>query len=256
MESKAGSFCWLELGTSNQSGARSFYSNLFGWTAEDMPMGPMTYTIMRLGGNDAAGIYTLMKEQVDARIPPHWLLYIKVDSADAAAEKAARLGGKLLMPPSDIPHVGRFAVIQDPTGATISLFQPGQHRGMTIFGQVNALCWADLNTTDPDKASKFYGDLLGWTFDAGSDGYRHIVNGTSHEDMIGGIPPGMHAPPGTPSHWMTYFHAADCKASAAKAASLGATTLMPATLMENVGTIAVLMDPQGAAFSLFQPARR
>jgi predicted enzyme related to lactoylglutathione lyase len=256
MESKVGSFCWLELGTSNQSAATNFYTSLFGWTAEDMPMGPMTYTMFRLDGKDVAGAYTLMKEQLDAHVPPHWMPYIKVGSVDSTAEKAVSLGGKQLMPPADIPSVGRFAVIQDPTGATISLFQPGQHHGLTVFGNVGALCWADLNTSDAAKAAKFYGDLLGWTFETGKDGYRHIVNGTSHEDMIGGIPPKMHAPPGTRSHWMSYFHVADCKASAARAASLGASTLMPAELMENVGTIAVLADPQGAVFALFQLAAR
>jgi predicted enzyme related to lactoylglutathione lyase len=257
MEPKVGSFCWIELGTSNQQAAKQFYGNLFGWTAEDNPMGPsMTYTMLRLGGKDVAGAYTLMKEQLDAHVPPHWMLYIKVDSADAAAEKAARLGGKLIVPPSDIPNIGRFAVLQDPTGGAISLFQPGQHRGFTVFGDIGALCWADLNSTDPGKAATFYGSLFGWTYETGKDGYRHIVNGSSHNDMIGGVPPHMHAPPGTPSHWMPYFHVADCGASAGKASSLGARALMPATPMENVGTIAVLADPQGAVFALFQPAQR
>src|SRR4029077_4006075 len=99
-------------------------------------------------------------------------------------------------------------------------------------------------------------DWLGWTFDTGKDGYRHIINGTSHEGMIGGIPPQMHAPPGTPAHWMAYFYVTDCKATAAKAAQLGASTMMPAELMGDVGTIAVLADPQGAVFALYQPIAR
>jgi predicted enzyme related to lactoylglutathione lyase len=254
MEPKAGSFCWLELGTTDRNAAKSFYAKLFGWTTQDLPMGPdMTYTMFRLGANDVAGGYQLMKDQLDAHIPPHWMLYVKVDSADASAAKAVELGAKQIVPPSDIPNVGRFAVIQDPTGAHISIFQTGQHKGTTNFGQVGALCWADLNTPDAERAAKFYGDWLGWTFDSGKDGYRHIINGTSQEDMIGGIPPKMHAPPGTPPHWMSYFHAADCKATAAKAAQLGASTIMPADVMPDVGTIAVLADPQGAVFALYQP---
>ena len=253
MEPKAGSFCWLELATSNRSAAAKFYSNLFGWTAEDLPMGPeMTYTMLRLGGSDVGGAYQLMKEQVDAHVPPHWMLYIKVESADASAAKAVKLGAKQIVEPSDIPNVGRFAVLQDPTGAAISVFQPGKHRGLTTFQQIGALCWADLNCTDPAKAAAFYGEWLGWKFDTGKDGYRHIINGTNNEDMIGGIPPQMHAPPGTPSHWMSYFAVADCKAAAAKAAELGASTLMPANLIPEVGTIAVLADPQGAVFALYQ----
>jgi predicted enzyme related to lactoylglutathione lyase len=253
MEPKNGSFCWMELGTTDQKAAKSFYTNLFGWTAEDQNMGPdMAYTIFRLGGKDVAGGYTLMKDQIDAHIPPHWMLYIKVESADAAAAKAVSLGGQQLMAPSDIPNVGRFAIIQDPTGATVCVFQPGQHKGMAVFGQQGALCWADLNTPNPAKAAKFYGDWLGWKYETGKDGYRHIINGTSQDDMIGGIPPEMHAPPGTPAHWMAYFYVSDCKATAAKAAQLGARTLMPAELMPDVGTIGVLMDPQGAVFALYQ----
>jgi len=257
MEPKVGSFCWLELGTTDRNAATKFYSNLFGWTAEDMPMGPdMTYTMFRIGGKDVGGSYQLMKEQLAAHVPPHWMLYIKVESADAAAAKAVQLGAQQMVPPSDIPNVGRFAVLQDPTGAQISIFQTGPHAGITTFGDVGALCWADLNSNDPERAAQFYARWLGWTYEAGEDNYRHILNGAGQENMIGGIPPRMHAPPGTPSHWMSYFHVADCKASAAKAAQLGASTMMPAGLMPEVGTIAVLADPQGAAFALYEPLVR
>ncbi len=247
----------MELATTDPAGAKKFYSNLFGWAAQDIPMGPeMSYTMFRLNDGDVGGAYGLMKEQLDAHVPPHWMLYIKVESADAAAAKALQLGAQQVVPPSDIPNVGRFAMLSDPTGANICVFEPRQHRGMTVFGKVGALCWADLNTKDPEKAAKFYGSWLGWTFHIGKDGYRHIINGTSHEDMIGGIPPEIHAPPGTPSHWMSYFHVTDCKTAAAKAAQLGASTLMPAQLMPEVGTIAVLSDPQGAVFALFQLIQR
>src|SRR5690349_7730900 len=149
MEPKTGSFCWLELGTTDRKSGKAFYSNLFGWTGEDMPMGPdMVYTIFRTGSDDVAGGYELMKDQLDAHVPPHWMLYVRVDDADASASKATALGAKQIVPPSDIPKVGRFAVIQDPTGAVISIFQPGQHRGFTNFGAVGAPCWADLNTTN------------------------------------------------------------------------------------------------------------
>jgi predicted enzyme related to lactoylglutathione lyase len=215
----------------------------------------MEYTMFKKAGNDVGGGYSLMKEQLDTHVPPHWMIYLKVDSADRSASKAVQLGAQQIVPPSDIPNVGRFAVFQDPTGAAISIFQPGQHAGMKVFGDVGALCWADLNTSDAEKASRFYADWMGWTYDMGNDGYRHIKNGTSN-DMIGGIPPRMHAPPGTPSHWLSYFHVADCKATASRASQLGASTLMPADLMANVGTISVLADPQGAVFALYQPLTR
>lgn len=257
MESKAGSFAWIELATTDPAGAKNFYTNLFGWKAEDMPMGPeMTYTMFRNNGKDVGGAYKLMKEQIDAHVPPHWMLYIQADSADASAAKAISLGAQQIVPPSDIPNIGRFAVIADPTGAHVSIFQPGSHKGMATFQEDNALCWADLNTPDAEKASKFYSDWLGWTYEIGKDGYRHILNGKTKEDMIGGIPPKMHAPPGTPAHWMAYFAVKDARATGAKAAQLGANTLMPAELMPDVGTIAVLADPQGAVFALYQHIAR
>lgn len=256
MEPNVGTFCWLELGTTDRSAAKSFYSNLFSWTSQDLPMGPdMGYTIFRIAGNDVGGAFELMKEQLAAKVPPHWMLYVKVDSADDSAARAVKLGAKEIVPASDIPNVGRFAVLQDPTGAHISIFQPGQHRGITIFGDVGALCWADLNTSDAEKASGFYADWLGWTYETGNDGYRHILNGTAKE-MIGGIPAQLHGPPGTPSHWLSYFHVTDCIATAARAAELGASTLMPAAVLPDVGTIAVLADPQGAVFALYQHLKR
>ena len=134
MEPKVGSFCWLELGTSDRNAAKKFYSSLFGWTGEDMPMGPdMTYTILRMGGKDVCGAFELMKDQIEAHVPPHFMPYIKVDSADASAARAVQLGAQQMVPPSDIPNAGRFAVFQDPTGAHISIFQPGQHRGFQNF---------------------------------------------------------------------------------------------------------------------------
>jgi predicted enzyme related to lactoylglutathione lyase len=217
-------------------------------------MGPeMTYTILRLDGNDTGGVFQFGKQELAAHVPPHWMPYIKVANADTTAAKAVSLGAQQIVPPTDIPNVGRFALIQDPAGSHVSLYEPGQHRGFKNYGEVGTMCWADLNSTDPAKAAKFYSDCLGWTVDSGKDGYSHITNGTGHENMVGGM---MKAPPGVPSHWLSYFHVADCKATAAKASQLGAKTLMPADLMPDVGTIAVLSDPQGAVFALYQPVAR
>ena len=125
MEPKAGSFCWLELGTTNREAGKNFYSSLFGWSGEDVPMGPeMAYTLFRSNGNDVAGAYQLMKEQVDAHVPPHWMVYFQTTDVDATAAKAKSLGANLLVPPMDIPNVGRFSVIADPQGAAFAIYKP------------------------------------------------------------------------------------------------------------------------------------
>lgn len=257
MEAKNGSICWVEVATTDPAKARAFYSGLFGWAANEIPMGAeVYYTIFQSGGRDTAGGYKLMQEQLDRGVPPHWILYIRVPSTDDAFAKAIALGAKEIAAPFDVPYVGRMSVIQDPTGAAISTFELGGHRGLQNFGETGAICWADLNTSNPEKAAEFYSNWLGWNYEMGKDGYRHISNGAGKDDMLGGIPSERPLPPGVPPHWIAYFKVADCKASAAKADELGGKLLMPATEMPDVGTIAVVADPQGAVFSLYQEPKR
>lgn len=117
---QTGTFCWNELMTPDTEAARSFYQELFGWTSRDVDMGDYgTYTIFSSGEKDIGGMCALSKEDV----PPHWMSYVAVDDVDAATEKAEQLGGMQCVPPTDIPEVGRFSVITDPSGATIALYK-------------------------------------------------------------------------------------------------------------------------------------
>ncbi|HJX83427.1 MAG TPA: VOC family protein, partial [Candidatus Angelobacter sp.] len=186
-------------------------------------------------------------------VPPHWNLYITVDNADQAAAKAAELGGKILQPAFDVMDAGRMAVVQDPTGATFMVWQPKKSTGIGITGADGTFCWADLSTPDPERAAKFYSGLFGWEIMKGEkDDYIHIKNG---EAFIGGIPPAKFQKPGVPPHWLSYFYVSDVEGTAAKAKQLGATIYMPARAMENVGTMSVIGDPQGAVFAIFKSAR-
>ncbi|MGB9487254.1 MAG: VOC family protein, partial [Terriglobia bacterium] len=152
-----GAFCWIELSTTDQNAAKSFYSSLFGWASQDFPMGPNDfYTMFQLEGRDAAAAYTMRPEQRSMGVPVHWMIYIGVESADATASRVAQLGGKLLRPPFDVYDVGRMAVVQDPTGAVFALWQPKSHTGTGIAGVPGTLCWADLITPDPARAKEFY----------------------------------------------------------------------------------------------------
>jgi hypothetical protein len=252
----AGSFCWIELATSDQSAAKNFYSTLFGWTPNDMPMGPSdVYTIFRLENRDAAAAYTLRPEQVAQHVPPNWILYIQVDNVDASAAKVTELGGKVILPPFDVMDAGRMAVIQDPTGAYSCLWQPKKNAGIGIHSVHGTLCWGDLCTNERDRASKFYSGLLGWKFEKGDkddSGYLHIKNG---EHFIGGMPPAEHLPPGVPSHWLAYFLVDDVDVTANKAKEMGAKLFFPPTSMEDVGRLSIIADPQGAVFAIFKSAR-
>lgn len=257
MEASNGAMCWFELATSDAAKAREFYPQLLDWSANAIPMGPeFVYTIFQVEGKDVAGCYTLMKDQVEAGVPPHWMAYVKVDSANDAMAKAVQLGATEIAAPFDVQNVGRMGILKDPTGAVISIFQAGDHRGTELFGRPGGACWVELNTSDPEKGAKFYADWLGWTYETGKDGYRHILNGGGNETMLGGIPSDRSLPPGVPPHWLIYFLVADCVAVAKKASTLGAKTLMPATPIPDVGTIAVVADPQGAVFALYEEPKR
>jgi predicted enzyme related to lactoylglutathione lyase len=251
-----GSFCWVELATTDQSAAKNFYHSLFGWTSNDFPMGPgETYTMFRLRDRDTGGGYMLNQQMREQHIPPHWMLYIAVDSADATAEKAKQAGAETLAAPFDVMDVGRMAVLRDTSGAVFSIWEPKRHAGIGIHGEPGTLCWADLSTADVGRAAKFYREVFDWDISPGEDvsGYLHIKNGS---DFIGGIPPASARNPNVPPHWLLYFYVTDCDHSTRTAKELGARIHLGPTTMENVGRMTVLSDPQGATFSLFQPMRR
>ena len=114
-----GTFCWYELGATDDEAAKKFYSELLGWTYKEGDAGGMNYAEITAGGQPCGGIYKMGPEYGEA--PSHWMAYVAVDDVDASAKRVEELGGKVCVPPTDIPNVGRFSVINDPTGATLSL---------------------------------------------------------------------------------------------------------------------------------------
>jgi hypothetical protein len=251
-----GSFCWIELGTTDQNAAKRFYESLFGWAATDSPMGPDAfYTMFSLEGRNVGGCYTLMPDMHAAGVPTHWLLYVSVANVHETAAKVAKAGGNVMSPPFDVMEHGRMAILKDPAGAVIAAWQAKKHTGTGIEGVPGTLCWADLMTPDQERAASFYHDVFGWETDASKDdsGYLHIKTGDKH---IGGIPKAQFRNSTTPPHWQLYFYVKDSDASTAKAEQLGAHVFMHPTSMEGVGRWSVVSDPQGAAFALFQPEHR
>lgn len=120
---QVGQFCWNELATSNVQAAKDFYGKTFGWEFSDHAMGDMTYTMIRRNNKDFAGIWSIPKDQ-QKHIPPHWMAYILVENVEAAVEKAQKNGATTVKPVSNAGDFGRFAIITDPTGAHIALWQP------------------------------------------------------------------------------------------------------------------------------------
>jgi hypothetical protein len=251
-----GTFCWVELATTDQEAAKRFYGRLFGWAAEDLPIGEgMTYTMLRHRGRDAGALFRMSPEEA-ARVPPHWNSYVAVASADAAATKAAALGGTLLHEPFDVADVGRMAVVRDPQGAILAVWQAKRHIGVGVKGEPGAFCWNELATTDTAAAGAFYGGLFGWKAQAqqmGSMAYTTFLRGDRAEpEAVGGMYRLTPEMAGVPPHWMVYFMVEEADAAAARAGELGATTIVPPTDIPTVGRFAMMKDPQGAAFAVIR----
>lgn len=250
-----GTFCWVELGTTNGEAAKRFYTELFGWTFEDSPVGPgKVYTMLKLDGKDVGALYEMPPEMTVMGIPPNWLSYASTANANATAAKAKSLGGTLMKEPFDVMEVGRMAVIQDPTGAVFAIWQAGTHKGASAVNTSNSACWNELVTTDSAKAGEFYTGLFGWTKNVMSMGpmeYTIFENGG--ERGAGGmltITPDMGP---IPPLWLVYFAVDDCDAMTQKTTELGGSIMKPGADIPGIGRFAILMDPQGAAFAIIKP---
>jgi predicted enzyme related to lactoylglutathione lyase len=247
--SKTGRFVWHELATTDVKKSGAFYVELFGWTATEESMGPTTYTILKKGETQVGGITALSAAE---KMPPHWRMYCSVTDVDGAAKKAEQLGGKVMLPPTDIPTVGRFAVVVDPQGAVLLPFLSAQPDAPEVEGPpaVGTFCWDELLTTDPAKAADFYKAIYGWTVmeqDMGGMTYRVLKRG---DRMTGGI---MKLPmPGIPPHWGTYVAVANLEETMKRAESLKAKVVVPPTDIPGMGRFATFTDPVGATLSVFR----
>jgi predicted enzyme related to lactoylglutathione lyase len=246
-----GSFCWPELATTDPEAAKRFYGELFGWKANDMPMGDgSAYTMLELRGQQAGALYPMQQAQRDSGVPPNWMPYVSVANADETARRAKELGGTVLMEPFDVFDFGRMAALQDPTGATFSIWQPKTHIGARVYGEPGAFCWNELDTKNTGKALDFYTKLFGWKANPSKEYTEFTAPGASYP--MGGM---MEIPEDwgkVPPNWLTYFAVDDADGAVAKAQKLGGKTIVPPTDIPNTGRFAILQDPQGATFAVIK----
>lgn len=246
-----GTISWADLATSDQDGAKAFYSALFGWEYDDQPVGDgITYSLAKVGGRSAAAINPQRPEETEQGVPSHWNLYVTVDDVDAAAKAVGEHGGQLLAEPFDVLDAGRMAVIQDPGGAVLSLWQAGASIGAEVVNVPGAFTWADLATPEPEAALRFFSVLLGWRFETMSEEPPYWV--ISNDGRSQG---GMTRPPteqGVPPNWFPYFAVADVEATAAAAREAGGQPFMGPMDVPNGGRFVLIQDPQGAPFGVVQ----
>lgn len=248
-----GVFCWAELGTTDIAAAKAFYGGLFGWAAEDMPMGDgHTYSMLKLAGLELGAMYKLTGEMLKQSVSPNWMLYVNVASADETVERAKAAGGQVVAGPFDVFDAGRMATLRDPQGANISVWQANKHIGIRIAGATGTLCWSELATTDRMKAREFYTQVFGWKAKAADMTGVEYTQWMAGEMPVGGMMEMTAEWKGAPPHWMPYFLVADCDATADRGKELGGSACVPPTDIPNVGRFAVLVDPQGAYFSILK----
>jgi predicted enzyme related to lactoylglutathione lyase len=244
---------WLDLSTTDLDAAEKFYGQLFGWEVKRLPAGEgLFYSMQYLKGKTVAGMMEQSEEQVKRGMPPSWSTYIAVEDVGAAAVKAERLGGSVLSGPMDVFDNGRMAVIQDPEGALVFLWQANKHIGSELVNEPGTVIWNELVADDSEKAASFYGSLLDIEVKEMEEGMEDMpgyklftVDGKS----VAGIFKKTEKMKELPSQWSIYFAVEDTDLTVAKAEALGGKVLKPA-VDTPMGRFAVLRDPQGAVFQV------
>ena len=245
-----GTFSWADLATTDVDGAKDFYGRLLSWEPEDRAGAAGTYTMLRLDGDAVAGLFGQSEEQRSAGVPSRWLCYVTVDEVDGAVARATQLGGTVVNEAVDVEDAGRMAVVADPGGARLALWEARATIGATRVNDPGCMCWNDLVTADPDAAVRFYAELFGWEVQElpQAGGYRVIRLG---DRTNGGMMPAELVGWQGPGYWLPYFNAGELdRAVAVIGEGGGRLVVSPQTVP--AGRFAVATDPQGAPFALFE----
>jgi uncharacterized protein len=244
-----GTFCWADLGTTDLESATAFYSRVLGWeAAEPRDEEGETYTRFRVDGKDVAAIYE-MGEEERSRLTPHWSSYVNVENVEKVAVEARAHDGDVVAEPLDVFEDGRLTVVRDPTGATVHAWEARNEIGAGRVNEPGCMVWNELATADVAKAAAFYKAVFGWTTDREQDtGYEVVRAGGA---VNGGIRP---LQPDEAPNWLVYFTVTGTCAEAVAAVREGGGTVISGPLSTGAGSIALVADPQGARFALFEGA--
>ena len=244
-----GTFCFAELNTPDMEGGKRFYSELLGWTGFDVPSAAGGYSLMRLRGKGVAGLHRT------AQGPQSWLQYISVESAGRTAARAQELGGMVRAAPFEVPDVGRMAVLEDPAGGVVALWEAKGHTGAGLVEEPGTMWWNELLVHDAAAAWRFYCELFRW-----STSETRVPNGSytifklGDQSVAGQMTIGRDWGRVTP-HWQVFFAVRDCDASIAQAKALGGSLVFGPQDVPNAGRFAVLSDSGNATFAIMRPMK-
>jgi len=256
-----GKHVWFELNTTDLKAAEAFYAGVAGWVPRDAGMPGMQYTLVGPADHAVAGMMALTEEMAAGGARPGWTGYVAVDDVDAATARTKGLGGQVLVPPQDIPGVGRFSIVSDPQGAVLALFKGSPSEGQEPppappAGTPGHIGWHELHTTSLQAALAFYGELFGWraceAMDMGPNGiYQLFATGAHGTNADGGM---VLKQPGVPRpHWLYYINVASVDTAVARITSGGGQVLMGPHQVPGGTWIVLGLDPQGAAFAVAGP---
>ena len=248
-EPLVGKVIWNDLVTDDIDAARSFYGSLFGWTFEKgSSRGGRAYSLAKSGGVYVAGIVEMRTESQGAEFS-RWLPYISVPDVDAAIAKATPAGGKVAAGPLNV-RFGRVAALTDPEGAVFGLIRTniGDPDDTTTAPAPGRIVWTEMLSNDPDSAARFYESVVGYSSSkVPRRGGQYTVLSREQKDRAGILEnPSDQAVP----VWLTYFGVDDPAATAARAAELGGSIVLPVSPELREGTMAVVKDPTGALLVL------
>lgn len=251
MRNPHGDFIWYELMTRDPGAAKRFYDPVAGWTIEAQASGPMDYRMIDTGDGLVGGTMTLTKDMADHGARPTWLGYIGVDDVDTTVGKVEAQGGKVLMPASDIPDVGRIAMLADPQGNPFYVMRGAVDQVSTSFDPAKAghAAWNELQTSDFEAAKAFYPDIFGWTLGEvmpmGEMGdYQFIDHGGR---QIGAM---MKAAPGGRAGWGFAFFNKDVDTAVERIRELGGKVDQGPMEVPGDQRAVMATDPEGVPFML------
>lgn len=250
-----GAPCWVDLLTSDTARAEQFYGELFGWTAEhgdEERYGG--YVTFRKDGKMVGGC---MRNDGSSGAPDTWSVYLATDDARRTVERAAEVGGTVIVPAMDVPEQGVMAMVTDPSGTAVGVWQGRENPGIEVVAEPGTPNWFELHTRDYEPTVRFYEDVFGWQTEVMSDtdDFRYTTLGGGRDQQAGVMDAGSMLPEGVPGLWGIYWGVEDTDAFVEKAQSLGATVLHP-TDDTPFGRLATLADPTGAMFRVIQPPPR
>ncbi|GBQ89298.1 glyoxalase [Gluconacetobacter johannae DSM 13595] len=252
-----GQFVWYELATLDAPAASAFYRAVIGWNMKDAGLPDREYTILSAGERPIGGLMALSQAECKAGAQPGWIGYVAVEDVDAMVARIADAGGAIVRPASNIPGVGRFAIVDDPQGAVFAVFRGGGDGTMAPAAPdtPGGVGWHELLAQDRKSAFAFYADLFGWgvgeAVDMGDMGIYQIFT-------IGGVPIGgmmtraatMPAP-----FWLYYVNVDRIDAAIGRVREAGGRVVNGPHQVPGGSWIVPCLDPQDCMFALVAPTR-